>query len=129
MTTFAKNTLEHDTKMVIFLDNQNHPKKEIYIYLQDLNEDGEIFFNVDYEINNQDGSFQNGNALENLNDILEAYGFEDYKRLSEYFRNMFGDDSDAFHKIIEDINGKGVRMLVDESEGFVGSCDGFAMWG
>lgn len=122
------NSLEQDTKVIIFSETKNDQSTEVYIYLQDLNDDGEIFFNVDYDIEHNDGSFQNGNGMENLDMILKAYGFEDYIKLSSYFRYMYDNDSKAFYKIIEDIKSKGVQLSVDESEGFSGN-GGFTMWG
>lgn len=119
---------EEETKVFLFSESQNDKTTEVFIYLQDLNEDGELFFNVDYEIQHKDGSFENGNGLVELDVILAAYGFEDYKKLSAYFRYMFEHDSDAFKKVIADIKSKGVNISVDESEGFEGN-GGFAMWG
>ena len=128
MIVFEKDTLEYDTKVVIFSKKTKKYTKEVYIYLQDLNEDGEIFFNVDYEMEYEDGSFKNGNGMENLDTILDAYGFVDFNKLAAYFRYMFEKDKDAFYKIIEDVKSKGVRLSVDESEGFQGD-GGFSMWG
>lgn len=119
---------EEETKVFLFSESQNDKTTEVFIYLQDLNEDGELFFNVDYEIQHKNGSFENGNGLVELDVILAAYGFEDYKKLSAYFRYMFEHDSDAFKKVIADIKSKGVNISVDESEGFEGN-GGFAMWG
>lgn len=44
MIIFEKDTLEYDTKVVVFSEKTKKYTKEVYIYLQDLNEDGEIFF-------------------------------------------------------------------------------------
>lgn len=67
-------------------------------------------------------------GMESLDIILDAYGFEDYNKLSSYFRYMYENDKDAFSKIISDVKSKGVNLSVDESEGFQGA-DGFSMWG
>lgn len=126
--TMKKETLEHDTKVVIYSEKTKELSKEVFIYLQDLNGDGELFFNVDYEVEHEDGSFENGNGLESLDIILDAYGFEDYNKLSSYFKYMYENDIDAFSKIISDVKSKGCNLSVDESEGFQGP-DGFSMWG
>lgn len=118
MAELEKGSMEANTKVTLYRKENNKMTTETYIYLQDLNDDGEIFFNVDYETEYPDGSFENGNGMENLNMILNAYGFEDYKKLSSYFRYMYENDSDAFHKVINDINSKGITLSVDESEGF-----------
>lgn len=126
--TMQKETLEHDTKVVIYSEKTKELTKEVFIYLQDLNGDGELFFNVDYEVEHKNGSFENGNGMESLDIILDAYGFEDYNKLSSYFRYMYENDKDAFSKIINDVKSKGVNLSVDESEGFQGA-NGFSMWG
>ena len=58
--------------------------------------------------------------MESLDKILSAYGFDDYKKLSSYFRYMYEHDEDAFEKVIADIKTKGVELSVDESESFEG---------
>ena len=121
-------TLENDTKVVIYSEKTENYTKDVFIYLQDLNGDGEIFFNVDYEVEYNDGLFENGNGMENLDLILGAYGFDDYNKLSAYFRYKYEKDSNAFDKIIDDIKSKGINLSVDESEGFQSS-NGFSMWG
>ena len=113
-----KETLEHDTTVVIYTEESKELTKEVFIYLQDLNGDGELFFNVDYEVEHEDGSFENGNGMESLDIILDAYGFEDYNKLSSYFRYMYENDKDAFSKIVSDVKSKGVNLSIDESEGF-----------
>lgn len=118
MAELEEGSLEANTKVTLYRRESNRMTTETYIYLQDLNDDGEIFFNVDYETEYPDGAFENGNGMENLDVILNAYGFEDYKKLSSYFRYMYENDNDAFHKVISDINSKGITMSVDESEGF-----------
>lgn len=118
MIISVKDTLEYNTNIVIFSEKTKTYTKTVYIYLEELNEDGEIFFNVDYEIEHENDSFENGNGFESLNTILDAYGLENYDKLSEYFLNKYKNDKDAFYKIIEDIKSKGVRLIVDESEGF-----------
>ncbi len=127
MTVFEKDSLEYDTKVVIFSEKNADYATEIYIYLQDLEGDGEIFFNVDYEIEYKNGTFESGNGIENLDIILAAYGYKDYKTLCEYFLSIYENDKHAFHKIIDDIHSKGISLSVDESEGFQSS-DGFASW-
>lgn len=119
---------EEETKVVLFSESQSNKTTKVFIYLQDLNEDGKLFFNIDYEIQHKDGSFENGNGFVKLDVILAAYGFEDYKKLSAYFRYKFEHDSDAFNKVIADIESKGVNISVDESKGE--ELDGgFSMWG
>lgn len=61
--TMQKETLEHDTKVVIYSEKTKELTKEVFIYLQDLNGDGELFFNVDYEVEHKNGSFENGNGI------------------------------------------------------------------
>ncbi|WP_280121598.1 hypothetical protein [Duncaniella muricolitica] len=56
--------------------------------------------------------------MESLDIILDAYGFEDYNKLSSYFRYMYENDKDAFSKIVSDVKSKGVNLSIDESEGF-----------
>lgn len=87
-----------------------------------------FFFNVDYEIEYEDGAFENGNGMQTRDNILDAYGLEDYDKLSAYFLNKYKNDKDAFYKIIDDVKSKGVRISVDESEGFQGP-NSFSMWG
>lgn len=41
--TMQKETLEHDTKVVIYSEKTKELTKEVFIYLQDLNGDGELF--------------------------------------------------------------------------------------
>lgn len=53
MTRFFDGSLEANTKVTLFRNESVNETTETYIYLQDLNDDGEIFFNVDYETNIQ----------------------------------------------------------------------------
>lgn len=117
-------SIEEESKVVLFSEAKNNITTEVFMYLQDLNEDGELFFNIEYVIQHSDGTFKNGNGLVELDKILAAYGFEEYRKLSAYFRYMYEHDCDAFKKVVDDVKNKGINMYVDESEG-----DGFAMWG
>lgn len=111
--------LEIKTKVILYRHKEsNGTTKKIYMYLQDLYIDEEIFFNIDYETKYPNGSFENGNGMENLDMILNAYGFEDYKELFFYFRQKYENDKDAFRKVISDIKSKGITLSVDESKGF-----------
>lgn len=104
--------------MTLFQKKEGDINMETFIYLQDLDNNGEIFFNVDYEIKYPNGYSRYGNGMGNLEKILKAYGFEDSKKLFSYFRYMFEYNKDAFKEIIADVMAKGICLSVDESEYF-----------
>ncbi len=118
MEIYDNPNLEDDSKVVIFYDEQSDKTSEVFIYLQDLNEDGEIFFNIDYQTNYLNGTFENGNGFVELNKITEAYGFDDYNELSSYFCYTYENDKDSFKKIVKDIQQKGIKLNLDECQGF-----------
>lgn len=121
-----QNSLEYDTRVVIYSEKQKESSIEVYLYLEDLNEDGELFFNVDYKIVYNNGSLQQSNGMESLNTILEAYGFNNYNDLSSYFHDKYEHDNNAFNNIIKDIKSKGINIMIDESESDYNGC---SMWG
>lgn len=118
MEIYDNYSLESKTKVIIFQTKNDNTSTETYIYLQDLFNDGEILFNIDYETNHFDESFENGNGMVELEIILGAYGFKDYEELSAYFLGKYKNNKDAYKKIISDIKSKGIEISVDESVGF-----------
>ena len=121
-------SLERDSKVIVFSEEKGNSHKSVYFYLEDICDDGIISFNIDYEINNGNGTFENGNGFENLDNVLKAYSFNDYNELRSYLIGKFGSDQNAFYNIIADMKSKGITLNVDESEGFEGA-NGFSIWG
>ncbi len=50
-------------------------------------------------------------------DVITAFGFTDYKELKTYFAERYKDDIKAWHKIVKEMEEKGLSPSVDESEG------------
>lgn len=121
-------SLERDSKVIIFSEKKGNSHKSVYFYLEDICGDGIISFNIDYEINNVNGTFENGNGFVDLDNVLKAYKFKDYNELKSYLVGKFESDTNAFYSIIADMKSKGITLNVDESKGFGGS-NGFSMWG
>lgn len=121
-------SLERDSKVIIFSEKKGNSHKSVYFYLEDICGDGIISFNIDYEINNVNGTFENGNGFVDLDNVLKAYKFKDYNELKSYLVGKFESDTNAFYSIIADMKSKGITLNVDESKGFEGS-NGFSMWG
>lgn len=121
-------SLKRDSKVIVFSEKEGNSHKSVYFYLEDICDDGIISFNIDYEINNENGTFENGNGFEDLDNVLKAYNFKDYNELKSYLVGKFESDKNAFYNIIADMKSKGITLNVDESEGFEGS-NGFSIWG
>jgi|GEM_PF-6575788 hypothetical protein len=121
-------SLERDSKVIIFSEKKGNSHKSVYFYLEDICGDGIISFNIDYEINNVNGTFENGNGFVDLDNVLKAYKFKDYNELKSYLVGKFESDTNAFYSIIADMKSKGITLNVDESKGVEGS-NGFSMWG
>lgn len=119
-------SLERDSKVIIFSEKKGNSHKSVYFYLEDICGDGIISFNIDYEINNVNGTFENGNGFVDLDNVLKAYKFKDYNELKSYLVGKFESDTNAFYSIIADMKSKGITLNVDESKGFEGS-NGFSM--
>lgn len=49
--TIQKEILEQDTKVVIYSEKTKELTKEVFIYLQDLNGDGELFSMLTMKLN------------------------------------------------------------------------------
>lgn len=107
---------EYGSLKVLFNQKLNDSEKGIYIYLQDICGDGELYFNVEYNVEYSNGSSVNGNANTSISNVLNAYGFENYEKLSEYLINKYGNSTTSFNKIVKEMQNKGITLHVDESE-------------
>ncbi len=91
---------EYGSLKVLFNQKLNDSEKGIYIYLQDICGDGELYFNVEYNVEYSNGSSVNGNANTSISNVLNAYGFENYEKLSEYLINKYGNSTTSFNTMI-----------------------------
>ena len=104
---------------VLFRKDYVNRSKSLVIYTEDLNGDGNLIFNVDYETQYSNGEGQHGNAMVDLTDILNAYNVSSFNELAENFQSRYGNDEKAWQKIVAELKGKGLNVCDDENE----SCD------
>jgi len=91
--------------------------KEIYFYSSDYLGEGKEFFHVEYNMEYNNGEFQGGDCSIDTNDVLTAFGFNNYEELKSYLLNKYTDDNNAWRNIIHEMQEKGLSPLVDEDEG------------
>ena len=109
----------NEENYVLFRKDYVNRSKSVVIYTEDLNGDGNLIFNVDYETQYSNGEGQHGNAMVDLTDILNAYNVSSFNELAENFQSRYGNDEKAWQKIVAELKGKGLNVCDDENE----SCD------
>ena len=103
---------------VMYADKIAEGLMEIYFYSSDFMDEGEDTFQVEYNFEYGNGDVRQGNAMIDTKDVLAAYDFADYGELKTYFSNKYNDDENAWHKIIQEMQEKGLNPSIDESEGW-----------
>ena len=88
------------TACVLYAKKFANGMKEIHFYSSDFMGDGEDLFQMDYNIEYTNGDIQNGNCMIDTKEVLQAYGFKDYKALKTYFADKYYDDEKAWQKIV-----------------------------
>lgn len=94
----------------------NHRSKSVTIYVEDLDGDGELFFNIDYDIEYSNGEGQQGNAFVELEDVLKAYNVNSFDELVKEFSGRYNGDEKAWQNIVAELKAKGLNVDEDESE-------------
>lgn len=94
----------------------NHRTKTVTIYVEDLDGDGELFFNIDYDIEYSNGEGQQGNAFVELDEVLKAYHVNSFVELVKELSDRYNGDERSWQKIVEELKGKGLYVDVDENE-------------
>ena len=105
------------TACILFADIIDNGTKEIYFYSSDFMNDGIDMFQFEYNVNYDSGEFREGNGFVDTQEILDAFGFTNYDELKAYVANKYNDDEDAWQKIVEELEAKGLNPNVEESEG------------
>jgi effector-binding domain-containing protein len=105
------------TACILYASKFANGTKEIHFYSSDFMNENEDLFQFEYNIEYTNGDFQNGNGMIDTKDVLEAFGFVGYSELKTYFSEKYNDDERAWHKIVKELEDKGLSPIVDESEG------------
>lgn len=92
-------------------------KKEICFYIESMDGNDEIQFNIEYHTEYSNGELQDGYAYVDIEELAEAYGMNDFNEIKQYFISKYKDDERAFKNIIENMKGKGLNPYIDETEG------------
>lgn len=106
-----------DTKIVLLKKTFSNCTKEITLYCDNICDDDITYICIDYCNEYSNGEFQDGNAFVELTAILEAYSMKTYAELVSYYKEKYGNDENAWKKIILEIKEKGLDPSEDESEG------------
>ena len=107
--------LQQETKKVLFKKTFSNCTKEVVMYCDDIVDDDELFVCFDYSNEYSNGENQDGNAFVELPKILNAYSLKSYEELASYYLDKFGNDENAWGKIIKEIKKKGLDPSVDEA--------------
>lgn len=107
------------TVCVLYAEKFDNGTKEIYFYSSDFMDDGEDSFQMDYNIEYDNGKSLHGDCMVNSEELIAAFGFNDYEELKAYFAEKYTDDENAWEKIIEEIKGKGLCANEYEDEGYL----------
>lgn len=105
------------TTCVLYAKKFANGMKEIHFYSSDFMGDGEDLFQMDYNVEYNNGEFQNGNCMIETKDVLSAFGFNEYDKLKKYLAEKYNDDEKAWHKIVNEMEEKGLAPDIDENEG------------
>lgn len=117
---------EETTRCELFYKEYPTVTKRVYIYCEDILEDGNFQFQIDYVNEFVDGHSEEGNAFADLNEVIKAYNAKDYDDLMFIFSTRFFNDENAWEKVIRDMKSKGIDVNEDESETHYGD-EGFFM--
>ena len=101
----------------LLLDKQySNCTKRVAIYSEKLEDiDGELF-NIDYDIEYVNGEGKQGNAFVSLEDTLASYGFASEDDLKSYYMEKYNGDEKGFHKIVQELEERGLEPNVEETE-------------
>lgn len=105
------------TACILYASKFANGSKEIHFYSSDFMNEGEDLFQFEYNIEYTNGDFQHGDGMIDTKEVLEAFGFADYSELKTYLTEKFNDDEKAWHKIVKELEDKGLSPNVDENEG------------
>ena len=105
------------TVCVLYAEEFENGMKEIYFYSSDFMDEGEDSFQMDYNIEYDNGKSLHGDCMVNTKELVNAFGFTDYDELKAYFAEKYSDDENAWKEIIKEINDKGLYANEYEDEG------------
>lgn len=105
-----------ENQCTLFHEEIKSRTKTVFMYTEDLEGDGELCLNIDYDIEYSNGDGQQGNAFVELDDALKAYQVSSFKELAENLSARYNGDEKAWQKIVEEMKGKGLDPNEDESE-------------
>lgn len=101
----------------LLLDRQySNCTKRVAIYSEEIEDiDGKLF-NIDYDIEYNNGEGKQGNAFVSLEDALSSYGFSSEKELRSYYMGKYEGDEKGFHKIVQELEERGLEPNVEETD-------------
>lgn len=106
-----------NTACVLYAKKFANGMREVHFYSSGFMGNGRDQLQIDYNIDYTNGDFQNGSCMIDTKEVIEAFGFTDYKALKTYFANKYNDDEKAWQKIVKEMEDKGLSPSIDESEG------------
>ncbi len=89
--------------------------KRVYFYAEDIDDDGVLYFQVEYNTEYSNGTSQDGNSFIELDKVLNEYSM-DYPTLKEYLVRKYQGNENAFKEIISEMEEKGLELNTDENE-------------
>ena len=105
-----------NTACVLYASKFVNGTKEIHFYSSDFMNEGEDLFQFEYNTVYTNGDFQHGDGMIDTKEVLEAFGFSDYAELKAHFYAKYNDDKKAWHKIVKELEDKGLSPSVDEND-------------
>lgn len=103
-------------KCFLFKKEYVNRAKSVVIYTEDLENNGNLVFNVDYDIQYSNGEGQHGNAMVDLEDVLKAYNLRTFNEVVENLKARYENDEKAWQKNVSEMKGKGLDVCDDENE-------------
>ena len=104
---------------VVFQAKNVNRVKEVVIYTEVCEDDGNVVFTVDYDIQYSNGECKEGCAMVDLADVLKVYNASSFKEVADGLKSRYENDENAWQKIVAEMKEKGLDVCDYEDE----SCD------
>ena len=104
---------------VVFQAKNVNRVKAVVIYTEVCEDDGNVVFTVDYDIQYSNGECKEGCAMVDLADVLKVYNAGSFKEVADGLKSRYENDENAWQKIVAEMKEKGLDACDYEDE----SCD------
>lgn len=91
--------------------------KDVHFYSSDFMHDGIDLFQLEYNIEYDNGEFKHGDCSLDTDKVLNSFGFTEFQSFKDYLVNKYNNDDDAWKKIVAEMEAKGLKPMPDESVG------------